>query len=261
MCSPRFVEKLERLDALKDKLVEMRPLSPTELKRLRDEFAVENTYNSNAIEGNTLTLRETALVLQEGVTIAGKPLKDHLEAVGHRDAFEYVVAIADASEPLTERRVKEIHSLVLMNDAMHKGVYRNVPVAILGAAHTPPLPYMVLQQMEALIADYDTMKRERHIIEAIAEFHLRFEGIHPFIDGNGRTGRLIMNLELLKARFLPVNIKYIDRDKYYDCFEDYYASTHTPDMLMELLIAYETQELERFIKIIEDANGREKHEK
>ena len=255
MHEPRFSKDLATLDMLKDRLAAMRPLSQGELKRLRDEFAIENTYNSNAIEGNTLTLRETALVLQEGVTIAGKPLKDHLEAVGHRDAFQYVLSIADASEPLIERRIKEIHTLVLMNDAMHKGVYRNVPVQILGAVHTPPPPYLVAEQMEELIADYDTMKREHHIIEAIAEFHLRLEGIHPFIDGNGRTGRLIMNLELLKARFLPVNIKYIDKDKYYDCFDDYYANDHTPDTLTELIIGYEMAELERFIKIIESANG------
>ena len=246
---------LERLDVLKDKLAAMRPLSLTELKRLRDEFAIENTYNSNAIEGNTLTLRETALVLQEGVTIAGKPLKDHLEAVGHRDAFEYVVAIADESEPLTERRIKEIHTLVLMNDAMHKGVYRNVPVRVLGAVHTPPPPYLVVQQMEELITDYGTMKRDRHIVEAIAEFHLRFEGIHPFIDGNGRTGRLIMNLELIKAHFLPVDIKYVDRDKYYDCFDDYYGKDRTPGLLTELIIGYELLELERFIRIVEGADG------
>jgi Fic family protein len=246
-----FSEDLERLDTLKNRLSSMRPLSPAELKRLRDEFAIENTYNSNAIEGNTLTLRETALVLQEGITIAGKPLKDHLEAVGHRDAFDYVAAAADASEPLTERTIKDIHTLVLMSDAMHKGAYRSVPVAILGAAHTPPPPYTVIRKMEELLADYDTIKRDRHVVEAIAEFHLRFEGIHPFIDGNGRTGRLVMNLELMKASFLPVNIKYIDKERYYDCFDDYYAATHTPDMLTKLIIEYETQELERFIKIVE----------
>jgi Fic family protein len=260
MRKSRFSKDLKEIDALKDTLSAMRPLSDTELKRIQNEFMLENTYNSNAIEGNTLTLRETALVLQEGITIAGKPLKDHLEAVGHRDAFEYVAAIADAGEPLTERRIKEIHTLVLMNDAKHKGAYRNVPVMIMGAAHRPPAPHLVAEKMEELLADYETMKREQHIIEAIAKFHLRFEEVHPFIDGNGRAGRLIMNLELMKARFLPVNIKYIDRDKYYDCFDDY-ASTGTADMLAELVIGYELQELERFINIIEGMNGGGKHEK
>ena len=113
-----------KIDELRNKLKSLRPLNETELKRLRDEFIIENTYNSNAIEGNTLTLRETALILQEGITIAEKPLREHLEAIGHKDAFEYVIALADANTELTERVIKEIHSLVLMNDANNRGVYR-----------------------------------------------------------------------------------------------------------------------------------------
>ena len=240
-----------RIDELSSKLRSMRPLNATELKRLRDEFVIENTYNSNAIEGNTLTLRETALILQEGITIAEKPVKEHLEAIGHRDAFEYVMGLAEAVSPLTERVIKEIHALVLMNDASNKGVYRGVPVTILGAAHTPPQPYLVPVQMEQLLVDYETMKRDKHILEAIAEFHLRFEGIHPFIDGNGRTGRLILNLELIKAGLLPVNIKFADRRKYYDCFDAYYANGQSPDMLAELIAGYEQAELERHIGILE----------
>lgn len=240
-----------RIDALRNKLKSLRPLNETELKRLRDEFIIENTYNSNAIEGNTLTLRETALILQEGVTIAEKPVREHLEAIGHKDAFEYVIALADANTALTERVIKEIHSLVLMNDANNRGVYRSVPVNILGAAHTPPQPFLVPVQIEALLKDYDDMKQDMHPIEAIAEFHLRFEGIHPFIDGNGRTGRLILNLELIKAGLLPVNIKFADRRKYYECFDHYYSNGHTPETLCELIAGYEVEELEQHIKIVE----------
>ena len=240
-----------KIDELKSRLQAMRPLNATELKRLRDEFIVENTYNSNAIEGNTLTLRETALILQEGVTIAEKPLRDHLEAIGHRDAFEYIISLADASAELTERFIKDIHTLVLMNDAKNKGVYRGVPVTIMGALHTPPQPYLVPVQMEELIRDYEGMKREKHIIEAIAEFHLRFEGVHPFIDGNGRTGRLILNLELIKAGLLPVDIKFADRRKYYDCFDHYYGGNRTPEALARLIAGYEADELERRIAILD----------
>ena len=242
-----------KIDELRNKLKSLRPLNETELKRLRDEFIIENTYNSNAIEGNTLTLRETALILQEGITIAEKPLREHLEAIGHKDAFEYVIALADANTELTERVIKEIHSLVLMNDANNRGVYRSVPVTILGAAHTPPQPSLVPVQIEALLRDYEEMKRNMHTIEAAAEFHLRFEGIHPFIDGNGRTGRLILNLELMKAGLLPVNIKFADRRKYYECFDHYYSNGHTPDTLSELIAGYELEELERHIKIVEGA--------
>jgi len=213
------------------------------------------TYDTNAIEGSTLTLRETALILQEDITIAEKPLRMHLDAIGHRDAFEYVISIADAADQLTERRIKELHALVLMSDAENKGVYRSVPVTIQGAMHTPPQPYLIAPQMEALLAEYEKMKRERHIIEAVAEFHLRFEGIHPFIDGNGRTGRLIINLELIKAGFLPVNIKFTDRRKYYDCFNSYHGNGNNPDALAELIAGYELQELERYIRIIEGKNS------
>lgn len=240
----------KRIDKLKSKLQIMRPLNETELKRLREEFVVENTYNSNAIEGNTLTLRETALILQEGVTIAEKPVKEHLEVIGYRDAFEYILSVADPKTELTERAIKDIHSLVLMNDVKNKGVYRSVPVSIIGAAHNPPEPYLVPAQMEKLINDYESMKQDKHILEAVSEFHLRFESIHPFIDGNGRTGRLIMNLELIKAGLLPVNIKFADRRKYYDCFDDYSAS-NTPKALTSLIAEYEIEELEKHIKILE----------
>ena len=179
----------------------------------------------------------------------------HLDAIGHRDAFEYVVSIAQSADRLTERRIKEIHALVLMCDADNRGIYRNVPVTIQGALHTPLQPFLIAPQMEALLAEYEDRKRGQHIIEAIAEFHLRFEGIHPFIDGNGRTGRLVINLELIKAGLLPVNIKFTDRRKYYDCFDSYHGGGHKPDALAELIAGYEIQELERYIKIIEGKNA------
>ncbi len=240
-----------RIDELKNKLKTMRSLNQAEIERLRNEFMIENTYNSNAIEGNTLTLRETALILQEGITIAEKPVREHLEAIGHKDAFEYIVSLADANTELTERVIKNIHSLVLINDPTNRGIYRSLPVTIMGAAHTPPQPYLIPIQMEELLKNYDETKKDKHIIEAIAEFHLRFEGIHPFIDGNGRTGRLILNLELIKAELLPVNIKFADRRQYYDCFDHYYSNGHTPETFVQLITNYEVEELERHIKILE----------
>lgn len=216
---------------------------------MREEFVIGATYNSNAIEGNTLTLRETALILREGVTIGEKPLKDHLEAIGHRDAFEYVLSLVNSGVPLTERVVKDIHSLVLMNDRRNKGIYRSIPVTIAGSAGEPPQPYMVPEMMERLIVDYEKIKNDKHIVEAAAELHLRFEEIHPFIDGNGRTGRLLINFELMGTGLLPVDIKYIDRRKYYDCF-DAYAASRRPDALAELIAGYEAEALERYISII-----------
>lgn len=241
----------DKLNLLSEKLKNLRPLSQTEMRRLSEEFMIENTYDSNAIEGNTLTLRETALILQEGITIAEKPLKDHLEAIGHKDAFLYIVELADRNEPLTEKVIKDIHSLVLMNDSANRGVYRRLPVKILGAEHNPPQPYLVPVEMERLVLNYTQMKQEKHIIEAIGLFHILFERIHPFIDGNGRTGRLILNLELIKAGLLPINIKFTDRRGYYECFDNYYVKNDNGESMINLIADYEINELEKRIAILE----------
>lgn len=239
-----------KIDELQDKLKSLRPLTNAELDRVTNEFIIENTYDSNAIEGSTLTLRETALILQEGITIAEKPIKEHLEAIGHKDAFEYIKSLANRNEGLTESVIKNIHSLVLMDDATNRGIYRSVPVKILGATHVPVQPYLIQVQMEKLLVDYKMKLSECHIIESIAEFHLRFEGIHPFIDGNGRTGRLILNLELIKSGLLPINIKFADRRRYYDCFEKYYEKNGDIKSFVELILEYEVEELTRYINIL-----------
>lgn len=240
----------DKIDQLKMHLSELRPLNPGELARLRDEFSIYNCYESNAIEGSTLTLRETALILQEGITIAEKPIKEHLEAIGHKDAFDFIIELVDRNAALTERVIKEVHSLVLMSDRENRGVYRKVPVMIVGADHTPPQPYMIAKQMETLICDFEIWKHEKHIIEAIAKFHLQFESIHPFIDGNGRTGRLLLNFELMKSGLLPVNIKFSDRLRYYDCFGSYRKHGDV-NALADMIAEYETEELNRYIQIIE----------
>lgn len=236
-----------RVDALKAELDKRRPLSQSELKRLLEEFLVEFTYNSNAIEGNTLTLRETALVL-EGITIDKKPLKDHLEAVGHRDAFLYVQQLVTDKVSISEKVVKDIHSLVLMNRPDNKGVYRRIPVKIMGAYHEPPQPYLVSVQMEQLIVGQKTTKR--HSIENAAMFHLDFEGIHPFIDGNGRTGRLLLNLMLMQKGYPPIDVKFADRGRYYACFDSYYKDK-TAAPMVELVAAYLEERLWQYLRILD----------
>lgn len=242
--------KFNVLDELSKELKTKRPLNQTELKKLHENFMIENTYHSNAIEGNTLTLRETAMILQDGITIAEKPIKDHLDLIGYKDAFEYIMELADRNTPLTEKNIKDIHSLVLMNDAQNREVYRRLPITIVGALHTPPQPYLVVVQMEQLLQDYAELKQTHHIIEAVSIFHLRFEGIHPFIDGNGRTGRLILNLELIKSGLLPINIKFADKREYYACFDDYYGANHTSDRLTKLITKYEIEELKNRINLL-----------
>lgn len=211
---------LSAIDEKKLLLDTLRPFTKGELERLSEQFVTEYTYNSNAIEGNTLTLRETDLVLR-GLTIDKKPLAHHLEAIGHKEAFDYVADLARKNEPLSERVIKDIHYLVLADKKDDRGVYRRIPVSIMGAAHEPVQPYLIQPKIEILLSDYAA--GTEHIVTKLARFHVEFEAIHPFIDGNGRTGRLLVNLELMKAGFPPINIKFADRRAYYDAFDAYHA--------------------------------------
>ena len=245
----------DRVEQLKEKLNQYRPLTSEEVSRLREEFLIDFTYNSNAIEGNTLTLQETALILKEGITINEKPLKDHLEAVGHKDAFYYVEGLVKEKVELSEKIIKDIHTLVLMDKPQSRGVYRRIPVTIFGAGHEPPQPYIVPVKMEQLINEYNNEMKDKHILEKIALFHLKFESIHPFIDGNGRTGRLIINLELMKEGYPPINIKFKDRRKYYDCFTNYHLKNGDPSMLTEIITEYIEEELKKYISVLEVANN------
>ncbi len=238
----------QKIEQLKSKLDSCRPLTQGELERLNEEFTVEFTYNSNAIEGNTLTLQETAMVL-EGITIDQKPLKDHLEAVGHKDAFLYVQSIVGDKEPITESVIKNIHSLVLMNRPEDKGVYRRVPVRIIGAYKDPVQPYIIEPKITELLSENEKRKNTMNVIERIARFHLEFENIHPFIDGNGRTGRLLMNFELMQNGFPPINVKFTDRKRYYDAFDSYSRQQDAKPMI-NLIAQYVTEKLEQYLKII-----------
>ena len=242
----------KEIDSLYGKLKSVRPLSPESVRRLSEDFMIEYTYDSNAIEGSTLTLEETALVLKEGVTVGGKPLKHHLEAIGHRDAYYYVEDLVKSKTSVSEKVIKDIHSLVLMDRQMDKGVYRSVPVRV-GAFH-PCQPYEVPIMMERLMIKYAGEMQQLHVIERAALFHLMFETIHPFIDGNGRVGRLLLNLELMKEGYPPINIKFSDVSKYYDCFNHYRVNDNDASKLTALVSGYALDELKRYIDIAEQSD-------
>lgn len=237
----------------RERLSEMRPLTQGEVERLAEEFMIDFTYNSNAIEGNTLTLKETALAL-EGMTIDQKPLKDHLEAVGHRDAFLYVQDVAKQELPLSETVIKNIHALVLMNRPDDKGVYRRIPVRIMGAYTEPVQPYMIEPKMSELLTANEERKNTMTDIERIALFHLEFEGIHPFIDGNGRTGRLILNLDLIRNGYPPINVKFTDRKRYYDAFDAFYKD-NDPAPMTELIAEYIDLRFDDYFEVLERGNS------
>ena len=238
----------EQINKKKQELDGRRPLTEGEVERLMEEFAVEYTYNSNAIEGNTLTLRETDLVLR-GLTIDQKPLKDHMEAVGHKEAFEYVRELVKDNTPISEKVIKQIHYLVLADKKDDRGVYRKVPVRIMGAEHEPVQPYLIEPKMEQLLIAF--CESEEHIVTKLARLHIEFEGIHPFIDGNGRTGRLLVNLELMKAGYPPIDIKFTDRLSYYNAFDEYFVKKNLSAM-ENLFAGYVNSRLESYLKILED---------
>ena len=239
---------LEQVNTLKKLLDSCRPLTPAEVEAIKEVFLVEHTYNSNAIEGNTLTLQETALVLQ-GVTIDKKPLKDHLEAVGYKEAFQFIEELAKQDKDLSEYDIKCIHNLVLAHRPEDRGTFRRVNVRIAGALTEPVQPYLIEPKIEELLHDYQQWGETMHIVERVANFHLHFESIHPFIDGNGRTGRLIMNLQLIKEGLPAINIKFADRKKYYDAFEEY-SKTGSSEAMIKLVGEAVISRLREMIDII-----------
>lgn len=238
----------DMIDRKKNELDTKRPLTEGEVERLTEQFVVEYTYNSNAIEGNTLTLRETDMVLR-GLTIDKKPLKDHMEAVGHKEAFDFVSHLVKEGARLSESVIKQIHYLVLADKKDDRGVYRRVPVKIMGASHEPVQPYLIEPNMAKLLSDFEA--GEEHIITKLARFHIEFEGIHPFIDGNGRTGRLLVNLELMKAGFPPIDIKFNDRMAYYNAFDEYYVK-HSLSAMEKLFADCVNERLDIYLEILQD---------
>lgn len=235
------------IEQKKKELDSRRPLTEGEVERLTEEFIVEYTYNSNAIEGNTLTLRETDMVLR-GLTIDQKPLKYHMEAVGHKEAFEFVSELVKGNKEISESLIKQIHFLVLADKKEDRGVYRRVPVRIMGAKHEPVQPYMIEPSMEKLLSWYKNCKD--NIVTKLAKFHIEFEAVHPFIDGNGRCGRLLVNLELMKAGYPPIDIKFTDRVAYYKAFDAYHEKKNLAPM--ETLFArYLIDRLDGYLNILE----------
>ena len=243
-----FSPLLAEVDQFKEWLAAMRPLSQGEVKALREEFIVEHTHQSTAIEGNTLTLKETALVLQ-GITIDRKPLKDHLEAVGYKEAYEYVERLVKEQKPLSAYEICSIHSLVLADRPEDRGRWRRVPVRIMGASVAPPQPYLIEPMVEELLNDCSTVMAWLHPVERISLFHLRFEDIHPFVDGNGRTGRLLLNMQLMQAGYPPINVKFADRKRYYEAFEDY-AATGSPKAMAGLVAEYLKERMTSMLSLL-----------
>ena len=239
----------EQIDQKKALLDEKRPLPNYTLKSLREKLLLEWTYHSNAIEGNTLTINETKVVL-EGITVGGKTMREHLEVINHRNAITYVEGIVKNGEPLSEWQIKNIHRLILkgINDE-YAGVYRDQQVFISGAKHVPPAPLLINEQMDKLINWYEQETDHLHPITRGAMLHVIFVGIHPFIDGNGRTSRLLLNLELMKEGFPPIIIKVENRLQYYETLDKAHTEKDYGDFIQ--LVAKEVDDsLDLYLNVI-----------
>lgn len=242
-------EVLKEIDTLKVKLVEYRNLDSY---KITEALELEYTFESNRIEGNTLTLRETDLVVNEGITISGKSMREHLEAINHKEAVEYLKELIKIDSDFSERDLLLLHSLILKGiDSKYAGRYRDVQVMISGSKHMPPQPFLIKKQMEDLFFWYEANKKGLHPVVLAAELSERLVTIHPFLDGNGRTSRLIMNLILLKNGYVIANIKgdLDNRIKYYQSLEN--AQVDDLKEGFHLFIAkQELEALNRYCKIL-----------
>lgn len=244
---------LQECDTLKARLSGLRPLPAEALKKIEEAFAIEYTYESNRIEGNTLTLQETELVVNEGVTIAGKSMREHLEAINHAEAIDYIKDFAKNGIEISERTIKEIHALVLHGiNRENAGRYRSVPVMISGSTHVPPQPYLLEKQMEDFIIKFREMEAEKvHPVLIAAFLHDELVRIHPFIDGNGRTSRLLMNLYLLRNGFTLVALKGNNEEKisYYKALETSHTENNPLDF-QKVVAQAEITSLKRYLSVL-----------
>ena len=240
---------LDEIDALKDTLNKFRELDSF---RIAQALELEYTFESNRIEGNTLTLRETDLVINEGLTISGKSMREHLEAINHVEAVAYIKQLIERNFSFNERELLSVHNLILRGiipeDA---GRYRKVQVMIKGSSHLPPQPFLVPKQMEDYFLWMEENKNKLHPVILAAEMHERLVTIHPFIDGNGRTSRLIMNLILLQNGYVIANIKgdYETRMQYYQSLETAQTSGNKEDFIL-LVAQIEKKCMQRYLDII-----------
>ena len=193
----------QRLTEKHAELERYRPLPPHVVARLHGDLRVELTYHSNAIEGNTLTLRETQLVIEHGMTVGSHPLRDYLEATNHATALDTIVQLADQATPITTTMVRDLHRQTMHDSLPTAGQWRTIPVHIRGAAHAPPRAAEVPGLMDVWIAWVNTPQPDYHPVLAATIAHHGFEAVHPFEDGNGRIGRLLLNLLLLRAGYPP----------------------------------------------------------
>ncbi|MDD2293885.1 MAG: Fic family protein [Bacteroidales bacterium] len=245
---------LQEIDVLKSELSVQRPLPKVALDKIQHALDIEYTYDSNRIEGNTLTMQETELVVSEGLTIGGKTMREHLEAINHKEAIDFIREIANKDDSINRWLILQIHAIILRGiDRDNAGRFRTVPVLISGSRHTPPQPYLIEKQMEDFLCRYQEMETvKEHPIKIAAYLHDELVRIHPFIDGNGRTSRLLMNLYLLRHGYVIVSLKGDAESKiaYYKALEISHVDGNSEPFVM-LVANSEKESLQRYLNLLQ----------
>lgn len=238
----------ERLLDKKEKLLKMQTSNSENIfKNFNKAFEIEYAHNSTAIEGNTLTLIETKVLLEDKISVGKKSLCEIYEVVNHNKAFSYVKNCIAEDKPLDENIVKDIHS-ILMENILVGGIYRNVEVRITGAKHKPPVPSEMYHQIKDFFSNLN-FKSDLNPIELASWTHAEFVKIHPFVDGNGRTSRLIMNYQLMKHGFLPISVNKEDKLDYFNFLEEY-AVNGNLELFADFIADLEERQLDEYLSII-----------
>jgi len=250
--------QLAQIDQLKTWLDSFRPLPSAVVTELKKRYDVRFTYQSNAIEGNTLTQSETELVLSKGITIGGKTLTEHLEVIGHKEAIDYVETLSQTDTPIGEWEIRQVHSLVLRRQSpTEAGQYRQIDVKAAGTEHVYP-PHYLLTGLMVDFTEWLTAAAMHPVLYA-SEAHYRFVSVHPFTDGNGRAGRLLMNLLLLKAGFPIVSISHEKKQQYIDALAEGQRANNNLTQLHALICeAVHTSLIETLSVVASAHDSREK---
>jgi Fic family protein len=243
---------LKGIDKLQEEINRYRPLSRSALRQLKEYYRIGLTYSSNALEGNSLTETETKIVLEEGITIGGKPLKDHFEVMGHSEAYDHLYKLAKNGD-IREKDILELHKLFYYRiDRENAGVYRKIPVIITGVDFKFPPPSKIRPLMQEFLEEIPSLRAKYHPAEYAALIHLRFVNIHPFIDGNGRAARLLMNLALLQAGYVITIIPPVLRREYLDSLKANNRGDNKPFISFIIAMLYESQK--DYLRILQTLN-------
>ncbi len=242
-------ETIRKIDNLKTKIDGHRPIDTYLLKQIREYFRIGMTYSSNALEGNSLTETETKIVIEDRITIGGKPVKDHLEALGHSEAYDLLFRLAK-NQDITEANIKELHRLFYYRiDESQAGKYRKQKVIITGTDFIPPAPDKIPALMKAFIESIPEKREKNHPVEFAAILHKELVTIHPFIDGNGRAARLLMNLALLQAGYPVAIIPPVLRREYLDTLNKTHKGDARPFINFIAGVCYESAK--EYLRLLE----------